>query len=95
MADNTTVVRAESTVGVSPKAVLATVYPLIGTILLAIADGVADIDISPTWKVIIVGVVNVLLALLGAVTGDPGNVRVVPFPHETTPGLPHKPEEVK
>jgi hypothetical protein len=68
-------VRKGKTQGVSPKAVLATLLPALGTLLLAILDQVVGPNIDVTLKIAIVGAVNAALAALGAYLGDPGDVR--------------------
>jgi hypothetical protein len=61
---------------ISPKAILALVLPAVGTLVLALVNEFAAPHMSSTLKVAIVGVVNALLAALGAYVGAPGQVTV-------------------
>jgi hypothetical protein len=67
---------AVETVGISPKAILAVLFPFIGTIVLVLLEQYVVGDMDPTLKVAIVGAVDALLAYLGAYVGKPGEVRV-------------------
>lgn len=62
------------TVGISPKAVLAALFPAIGTAIMALLHGSLDPAMDPTLVAGIVGVVDALLALAGAYLGNPGTV---------------------
>lgn len=62
---------------ISPKAILALVLPAVGTLVLALVNEYVTVHMDTTLKVAIVGVVNSLLAALGAYVGKPGEV-VVP-----------------
>jgi hypothetical protein len=56
------------------KAVLAFLFPALGTLMLAAVDQVLSMSIDPTLKIAIVGAANALLALAGAYLGSPGQV---------------------
>lgn len=58
------------------KAILALVFPAVGTLVLALINEFATPHMSSTLKVAIVGVVNALLAAAGAYLGQPGDVVV-------------------
>lgn len=62
---------------VSPKALLALLFPSIGTAVLVVLHVLLDPRLDPELVVAIVGVVDALLAGLGAYVGAPGQV-VVP-----------------
>lgn len=64
----------QRTAGVSPKAKLAALLPVVGTLILALLDQFLSPSIDPTVKVAIVGLVNAVLAFAGAYAGKPGNV---------------------
>ena len=70
--------KALRTAGDQPnmKAVLALVFPAVGTLVLALINEFATPHMSSTLKVAIVGVVNALLAAAGAYLGQPGQVIV-------------------
>jgi hypothetical protein len=72
------------TKGISPKAVLAAVFPMVGTAVMALLHGTLDPAMDPTLVAGIVGVVDALLALAGAYLGNPGNV--VPVDDGFRPG---------
>jgi putative Mn2+ efflux pump MntP len=55
-----------------------------------VADGLLDPSIDPTLKVAIIGVVNAVLAGLGAWIGKPGDVVVAQHTVDLTPALPHE-----
>lgn len=59
---------------VSPKTILALVLPSIGTLVLVLVNELLAPHLDSTLKVAIVGVVNALLAALGAWVGKPGAV---------------------
>jgi hypothetical protein len=67
---------AVETVGISPKAILAVLFPFLGTIAMILLEQYVVGDLDPTLKVAIVGAVDALLAYLGAYVGKPGEVRV-------------------
>jgi MFS-type transporter involved in bile tolerance (Atg22 family) len=66
------------------KAILALVFPSVGTVILALLDQVLSPDLDPTLKVAIVGLVNALLAALGAYIGKPGETVIM---DDNTPGI--------
>lgn len=61
---------------VNPKALLALVFPAVGTLVLALANELLTPHVDSTLKVAIVGVVNAILAAVGAYLGSPGTVIV-------------------
>jgi hypothetical protein len=61
---------------ISPKAILALVFPAVGTLVLALVNEFVTVHMDSTLKVAVVGVVNALLAALGAYVGAPGHVVV-------------------
>jgi hypothetical protein len=61
---------------ISPKAILALVFPAVGTLVLALINEFVTVHMDSTLKVAVVGVVNALLAALGAYVGAPGHVVV-------------------
>jgi hypothetical protein len=61
---------------VSPKAILALVFPAVGTLVLALVNEYAAPHMDSTLKIATVGVVNALLAAAGAYVGAPGQVQV-------------------
>lgn len=61
---------------VSPKALLALLLPSVGTLVLVLVNELVAPHVDTTLKVAIVGVVNALLAALGAYVGKPGDVVV-------------------
>lgn len=58
------------------KAILALVFPAVGTLVLALVNEYVTVHLDSTLKVAIVGVVNAALAALGAYLGAPGQVIV-------------------
>jgi hypothetical protein len=56
----------------------------VGTVILALLDQALSPDIDPTLKVAIVGLVNSLLAALGAYIGRPGETVIL---DDNTPGF--------
>jgi hypothetical protein len=58
------------------KAILALVFPAVGTVVLALVNEYATVHLDSTLKVAIVGLVNAALAALGAYLGAPGQVIV-------------------
>ena len=58
------------------KAVLALVFPAVGTLVLALVNEYVTVHLDSTLKVAVVGVVNAALAALGAYIGAPGQVIV-------------------
>lgn len=68
--------KAKTTVGFSPKAMLAFILPALGTLVLALINVILGPDIDPSLKVAIVGFVNACLAFAGAYVGKPGTVTV-------------------
>jgi hypothetical protein len=58
------------------KALLALVFPAVGTVVLALINEYATVHLDTTLKVAIVGLVNALLAAVGAYLGAPGQVIV-------------------
>jgi capsular polysaccharide biosynthesis protein len=76
----TTIVRTASQMAtpqtISPKAVLALVFPAIGTLVLALVNEFVTVHMDSTLKIAVVGVVNAALAALGAYLGAPGQVTV-------------------
>jgi hypothetical protein len=58
------------------KAILALVFPAVGTLVLALVNEYASVHLDSTLKVAIVGAVNALLAAAGAYLGTPGQVVV-------------------
>jgi hypothetical protein len=75
-----TVVRTASQMAtpstISPKAILALVFPAVGTLVLALLDEFVTVHMDSVLKVAVVGVVNALLAGLGAYLGSPGQVTI-------------------
>jgi hypothetical protein len=64
------------TIGLSPKAVLAFLYPLLGAIVVAVATWITDGG-TLDWSQIRIAAGGLLLsglALIGAYIGQPGNV---------------------
>jgi capsular polysaccharide biosynthesis protein len=61
---------------ISPKAILALVLPAVGTLVLALVNEFVTVHMDTTLKIAVVGVVNALLAALGAYVGSPGQVVV-------------------
>jgi capsular polysaccharide biosynthesis protein len=61
---------------ISPKAILALVFPAVGTLVLALVNEFVTVHMDSTLKVAVVGVVNALLAAAGAYVGAPGQVQV-------------------
>jgi capsular polysaccharide biosynthesis protein len=61
---------------ISPKAILALVFPAVGTLVLALVNEFVTVHMDSTLKIATVGVVNALLAALGAYVGAPGHVVV-------------------
>jgi capsular polysaccharide biosynthesis protein len=61
---------------ISPKTVLALVFPAVGTLVLALVNEFVVVHLDSTIKVAVVGVVNAALAALGAYLGAPGQVTV-------------------
>jgi hypothetical protein len=61
---------------ISPKAILALVFPAVGTLVLALVNEFVTVHMDSTLKLAVVGVVNALLAALGAYVGAPGHVVV-------------------
>jgi chromate transport protein ChrA len=70
--------KALRTAGNTPnmKAILALVFPAVGTVVLALVNEYATVHLDSTLKVAIVGLVNAALAALGAWVGAPGQVIV-------------------
>jgi hypothetical protein len=62
------------TLGISPKAILAAVFPMVGTAVMTLLHQTLDPNLDPTLVAGIVGVVDALLALAGAYLGNPGTV---------------------
>jgi len=58
------------------KALLALVFPAVGTLVLALVNEFVTVHLDSTLKVAVVGVVNALLAAIGAYLGSPGQVIV-------------------
>jgi capsular polysaccharide biosynthesis protein len=75
-----TVVRTASQMAtpstISPKTILALAFPALGTLVLALVNEFVTVHMDSTLKVAVVGVVNALLAALGAYLGAPGQVTV-------------------
>ena len=61
---------------ISPKAILALVFPSVGTLILVVLHALLDPKIDPVVLAAIFGVVDSLLAALGAYLGPPGQVQV-------------------
>lgn len=68
--------RMASSSTISPKALLALVFPAVGTLVLAVVNEYVTVHMDSTLKIAVVGVVNALLAALGAYVGAPGQVVV-------------------
>jgi len=58
------------------KALLALIFPAVGTLVLALVNEFVTVHLDSTLKVAVVGVVNALLAAAGAYIGAPGQVIV-------------------
>lgn len=65
-----------SPITISPKAVLALLFPAVGTVVMLVLHSVLDPKLDPTLVAAIVGIVDPLLALAGAYVGAPGQVIV-------------------
>jgi hypothetical protein len=61
---------------ISPKAVLALIFPTVGTLVLVLVNEFLTVHMDSTLKVAVVGLVNALLAAAGAYVGAPGSVVV-------------------
>jgi hypothetical protein len=72
-----TLVRVAKTVGLSPKAVLAFLFPLLSAAAAAVASWIATGNFSDSEiRTALSGLVLSGLALVGAYVGKPGTVKV-------------------
>jgi hypothetical protein len=80
MEDPMTVVRTSTRMAtkrtLSPKAIWATVLPLLGTAALGALNALVTIHADTTAKIIVVGAANVILAAIGSYQAPPGQVVV-------------------
>jgi hypothetical protein len=78
--DPMTVVRTSTRMAtkrtLSPKAIWATVLPLLGTAALGALNALVTIHADTTAKIIVVGAANVILAAIGSYQAPPGQVVV-------------------
>jgi len=61
---------------ISPKTILALVFPSVGTLVLVGLHALLDPKVDPVVLAAVFGVVDSLLAALGAYLGPPGQVQV-------------------